>query len=66
MSNPISALCVTPAYVSASEIILLMSCLGMACCPCLGAHDFGGTVAIEGCMVERRLGIDVECSMIVC
>ena len=35
VSNPIGALVVTPASVSASEIILLMSCPGTTCCPWL-------------------------------
>ena len=34
--------------------------------PGLGAHDFGGTVVIVGRMVERRVGFDIECNVIVC
>ena len=34
--------------------------------PGLGARVFDGTVVIEGCMVERRVGIEVECGRTVC
>ena len=65
MSNPIGTLFVTPASVNASEIILLMSYPGVACYPGLGAYVSSGTVVIKGCMVERRVGIDVECNAII-
>ena len=38
----------------------------MAWCPGLGAHESDGIVVMErGYMVERRVGIELECSGIV-